>query len=101
MKGREGVALGVESTKTITEGGHAAKWLGIQTGTYNMEEEWVFPVCSLPLRTIQSIRKTKTCLSMSTEHRSRLSISTIYIKPKNAKQKVKCDQKDVQVDDFS
>lgn len=32
MKGREGVALGVESTKTIT-GGHAAKWLGIQTGT--------------------------------------------------------------------
>lgn len=33
MKGREGVALGVESTKTITEGGHAAKWLGIQTGT--------------------------------------------------------------------
>lgn len=101
MKGRESVALGVESTKTVTEGEHAAKWLGIQTEMYNMEEEWVFPVFSLPLRNIQSIRKTKTCRSMSTEHGSRLSICMIYIKPKNAKQKVKCDQKDVQVDDFS
>lgn len=66
-----------------------------------MEAEWVFPVCSLPLRNIQTIRKTKTCLSRSTEHGSRLSICMICIKPKNAKQKVKYDQKNAQVYNFS